>query len=88
MNNSVNIKNKIQPFRKSIKISGDKSLSIRCVLLASQAIGISKIKNLLESEDVLNTLKAIRSLGIKYLKRGQIYEIRGYGINGYKIKIN
>ena len=86
MNNSVNIKNKIQPFRKSIKISGDKSLSIRCVLLASQAIGISKIKNLLESEDVLNTLKAIRSLGIKYLKRGQIYEIRGYGINGYKIK--
>ena len=41
---------------------------------------------MLESEDVLNTLKAIRSLGIKYLKRGQIYEIRGYGINGYKIK--
>ena len=57
---SVLIKNKIKKFNKVVKIPGDKSCSIRSMLLASQCIGISKIKNLLESEDVLtgiNTLK-------------------------------
>ena len=49
MSNSVTIKNKINKFNKTIEVSGDKSISIRCVLLASQAIGKSKIYNLLES---------------------------------------
>ena len=40
------IKNKIKRFNKKIQVSGDKSLSIRCVLLASQAIGKSKGYNL------------------------------------------
>ena len=47
------IKNKIKKFNKQIQVSGDKSLSIRWVLLASQAIGKSKAYNLLMSEDVL-----------------------------------
>ena len=51
------INKKILPYNKSIEVSSDKSLSIRTILLASQAIGISRIYNLLESEDVLNTLK-------------------------------
>ena len=53
----VTIKQKIKPFNKVIKVPGDKSLSIRWALLASQAIGKSKAYNLLRSEDVL--LKAI-----------------------------
>ena len=60
------INKKIKPFNKIITVSADKSISIRCVLLASQAIGKSKIKNLLESEDVENALKVIKKLGIKY----------------------
>ena len=44
---SVLIKKKINRFNKSIKVEGDKSLSIRSLLLASQCIGISKVKNLL-----------------------------------------
>ena len=51
------INKKISPYTRTIQVSSDKSLSIRTVLLASQAVGISKISNLLESEDVLNTLK-------------------------------
>ena len=35
------IKNKIEKFDKLIKVSGDKSLSIRWALLASQATGES-----------------------------------------------
>ena len=63
------INKKISPYTRTIKVSSDKSLSIRTVLLASQAVGISKISNLLESEDVLNTLKVIKKLGIKYIKK-------------------
>ena len=92
MKNYIEIKNIIEPFNKKIDISGDKSISIRCVLLASQAIGKSKIYNLLESEDVISALKSINKLGIKYKKYKNFYEIYGYGLNGYqtnkKVTIN
>ena len=65
----IYINKQIDPFNKTIQVTSDKSLSIRTVLLASQAIGISKISNLLDSEDVLNTLKTIKKLGINYKKK-------------------
>ena len=68
MKSYIQISNKIKKFSKTIQVSGDKSISIRCVLLASQAIGTSKIYNLLESEDVINALKSIKKLGINYKK--------------------
>ena len=68
MKNLIEINSKIKTFDENIEVTGDKSLSIRCVLMASQAIGKSKIYNLLESEDVLNSLKAISKLGIQYRK--------------------
>ena len=65
----IYINKKISTYDKVIQVSSDKSLSIRTILLASQAVGISKISNVLESEDVLNALKIIRKLGIKYKKK-------------------
>ena len=59
------INNKIKKFNKQIQVSGDKSLSIRWVLLASQASGKSKGYNLLMSEDVLAAVDSIKKLGIK-----------------------
>ena len=53
MPNQIKIFNKIKSFDKTIEITSDKSLSIRAILLASQAIGVSTISNLLESEDDL-----------------------------------
>ncbi len=88
MPNHVYIDKKILPFHRTIKISADKSLSIRTILLASQAIGISKISNLLESEDVLNALRVIKKLGINYKKTKKCYEIHGFGLNGYNPKNN
>ena len=85
MSNYISITNKINNFKKIIKVSSDKSMSIRSVLLASQAIGTSKISNLLESEDVLNTLKTIKRLGIFYKKIGNTYYIKGFGLNGFDI---
>ena len=68
----IYINKKIPSYNKTIQVSSDKSLSIRTVLLASQAVGISKISNLLESEDVLNALKVIKKLGIKYIKKKKL----------------
>ena len=59
------INKKIKNFDKKINISGDKSLSIRWVLLASQAIGKSRAYNLLMSEDVLAAIESVKKLGIK-----------------------
>ena len=60
MQNQIKILNKINSFNKTISVESDKSLSIRAVLLASQAIGISSISNILESEDVMSTIKSIK----------------------------
>ena len=90
MKNHIIINKKIKSFNDEICVSGDKSISIRCVLLASQSIGISKIHNLLESEDVINSLKSIKKLGIKYKKKRDYHLIKGFGLNGFKTnkKIN
>ena len=88
MKNQVKIKKIIKPFKKQIIVSSDKSLSIRCVLLSSIAVGKSKIFNLLESDDVLNTIKAVKKIGVKCLKKTNYYEIYGVGINGFSIKKN
>ena len=68
MSNIVKIKKKIGNFRKTIKIPGDKSLSIRWVLFSSLAKGTSTAKNLLMSEDVLAAIKAIKKLWMKKSK--------------------
>ena len=65
MKNQICINKVINPFKKNLEIEGDKSLSIRWALLASQAIGKSTSTNLLKSEDVLNTLKCLKKLGVK-----------------------
>ena len=82
------IKKKISVFNKRISVSGDKSLSIRWVLLASQAVGKSKCHNLLMSDDVIATLESIRKLGIKVKLQNNYCEIYGNGINGFKYKKN
>ena len=56
MINSLKINKKIKSYNKKIVIDGDKSLSIRWALLASQALGKSRAYHLLKSEDVLSTL--------------------------------
>ncbi len=88
MKNSVKIIKKIKPFNKTITIEGDKSLSIRWALLASQASGKSKSINLLQSEDVLNTLECLKKLGIKIKLTKKKCEIIGKGLNSFKYKKN
>ena len=88
MSNILFITDKIKKFNKIISITGDKSLSIRWVLLASQATGKSKAYNLLMSEDVLAAIAAIKKLGIKVKIYKDYCEIFGNGINGFNFKKN
>ena len=88
MSKTLIIKDKIKKFNKQIRVSGDKSLSIRWVLLASQAIGKSKGYNLLMSEDVLAAIDSIKKLGIKVRIQKNYCEIVGNGINGFKYNKN
>ena len=88
MSDILIIKNKIKKFNKKIKVTGDKSLSIRWVLLASQATGKSKAHNLLMSEDVLAAIDSIKRLGIKVKIYKNYCEIFGNGINGFNFKKN
>ena len=81
-------KNKILKFDERISIPGDKSISIRWVLISSLASGISVAKNLLISEDVLAAIQAIKKLGAKVILNKNICEIHGVGIKGYKYKKN
>ena len=61
-----------------IRIPGDKSVSHRALMLGAIASGTTKIKGLLESEDVLNTAKALRALGAFVVKKEDgTYEVTG-----------
>ena len=56
---------------------GDKSISHRILILTGQTIGKSVISNLLEGEDVINTLKAMRLLGAQIKKDKNKYYVYG-----------
>lgn len=88
MSNIIIIRNKITTFDREISVSGDKSLSIRWVLFASLANGVSTAKNLLMSEDVIAAINTIKKLGIKVSINKNNCKIYGKGIDGYKYKKN
>ena len=88
MINSLKINKKIKSYNKKIVIDGDKSLSIRWALLASQALGKSRAYHLLKSEDVLSTLNCLKKLGVKVKFKSNYCEIIGKGLNSYDYKSN
>ena len=88
MPNKIIIKKKISNFQKKILIPGDKSISIRWILISSLCNGVSKAKNLLMSEDVSASIQAIKKLGVKVYIKNNICKIHGVGMNGYKYKKN
>tara|TARA_A100001035_G_scaffold184399_1_gene146936 strand:- start:3007 stop:4356 length:1350 start_codon:yes stop_codon:yes gene_type:complete len=68
-----------------ITIPGDKSISHRCVILSSLAIGESKINGLLDSSDVNCTINAMKSFGASiYMSSNDECTINGIGIGSLK----
>ena len=72
--------NKSSKLSGQILVPGDKSISHRALIIGSLVTGKIKIKNLLESDDVIATLEALTTLGIKINKNEDIWEVFGNGI--------
>ena len=83
----VLINSKLKPFKKTIKVDSDKSLSIRSFLIGSISQNISNVKNILESEDVKSAILACKKLGVKIQKISHgHYKIYGKGLGSLFIK--
>ena len=79
---SLHSKKKIFPYKKSILVDSDKSISIRSFLFGSISQGISKVKNILESEDVFSAISCLKKLGVRIEKKGpKFYFIYGKRYN-------
>tara|TARA_B100002019_G_C21242583_1_gene586378 strand:- start:39 stop:1328 length:1290 start_codon:yes stop_codon:yes gene_type:complete len=69
--------------RGSLKISGDKSISHRALILSAMTVGKTKITNLLESDDVMRTLKILKELGVNIIKQKNYWIVYGNGTNSF-----
>ncbi len=88
MGKKLLIDNENYSFKKKISIDGDKSISIRALLLGSQAYGKTFIENILLSEDILNSINCLKKLGIKISLIKKKCFIYGRGLNGFKYRRN
>ena len=82
------VENKINNFNQVISVDGDKSISIRSLLIGSQSYGICKIDNLPKSDDIISTILGLRKLGVKILIKGKSCSIYGKGLNSFDFKKN
>ena len=86
MKKFIRINKKIKSFSKKINVEGDKSLSIRWVILSSLSKKKSIAYNLLKSEDVFSALDCVKILGSKVKIYKNKCEITGNGLNFKNLK--
>ncbi len=72
------------PLRGEISSPPDKSISHRALIFAAISEGRSIIRNLLRADDPMSTLNALRSLGIEIEDNGEVIEVAGRGIHGFR----
>ncbi|MBM3600153.1 MAG: 3-phosphoshikimate 1-carboxyvinyltransferase [Alphaproteobacteria bacterium] len=71
------------PLQGSARVPGDKSISHRALMFGALAVGESRVRGLLEGEDVLRTAAAMRQLGAAVDRREDgSWHVHGVGIGG------
>ena len=69
--------------RGRCRVPGDKSISHRVLILGALAVGHTRIRNLLEGDDVLRTAAALRALGARIERsRDGLWSVHGVGVGG------
>lgn len=69
----------------SLEVPGDKSVSHRAVIFGALASGETSIDGLLEGEDVLSTISALKAMGVSIRRSGPgQFQISGVGIRGLR----
>ena len=81
-NNHIPFVKTTKKIRGKLKIPGDKSISHRALLLGLLSVGETRIDNLLECEDTKSTIDAIKLLGAKVKRIGNVITVRGTGVGG------
>ena len=67
-----------------VNIPGDKSISHRAIILAAIANGESRIKNFLQGEDTLATIRVFQKMGVNIKNDGDIIIVKGVGLHGLR----
>jgi len=66
------------------EVPGDKSISHRSLILGAMAVGETRIKGLLEGDDVLDTARAMRAFGAEVTDLGDgNWSVHGVGVGGF-----
>ncbi len=65
-------------------IPGDKSISHRSIIIPSISNGICEINNYLKSDDVMHTLNAFISMGVKINQTDERIVVNGKGLNSLR----
>ena len=72
------------PLRGRARVPGDKSISLRSLILGAMTVGETRIAGMLEGEDAISTANAMRALGALVERTGeQAWRIMGVGVAGF-----
>jgi len=71
------------PLSGSVKLPGDKSISHRAIMIGALTVGETVVEGLLEGDDVLATIDAMRSLGARISRsESGVRRVNGVGVGG------
>jgi 3-phosphoshikimate 1-carboxyvinyltransferase len=74
---------KTQGLKGRIRVPGDKSMSHRALMLGAVAVGTTRIRGLLQSDDVLASGRAMEALGAKVEQQANgDWHVEGVGVAG------
>ncbi|NND19462.1 MAG: 3-phosphoshikimate 1-carboxyvinyltransferase [Silicimonas sp.] len=78
------ISRRAAPLAGVAKVPGDKSISHRSLILGAMAVGETRVRGLLEGDDVLATAAAMRAFGAEVTRDDQgEWHIHGVGVGGF-----
>lgn len=67
----------------TIRVPGDKSISHRALILSSLSDGTSRIRGILDSQDIQSTASVLRLLGVDVPELTSDFNVVGKGLRGY-----
>ena len=71
------------PLSGRVKLPGDKSVSHRAIMLGALAVGETVVEGLLEGDDILATIDAMRALGARISRSEDgVRRVNGVGVGG------
>ena len=75
---------RLGPLKGRARVPGDKSISLRSVILGAMTVGETRVEGMLEGEDAISTANAMRALGATFERTGErAWRIRGVGVSGF-----